>query len=162
MTWHNTPCPPTLAALSEACPHGWAEIQFNYHAGNATADPPQDADCSIWIRRLWGVDNSDEPALADLLDDLREPPMGVPATDFTLLARMVHFVEPCNTCGRQRAADDEGWWCWPNWGDGTDPPDDACPGAFPAGSRLEVCWGPDKALVYFLGHSPVYAGSASP
>ena len=26
MTWHNLPCAPTLAAFSEACPLGWAEV----------------------------------------------------------------------------------------------------------------------------------------
>ncbi len=52
MTWNNIPCAPTLAALADACPDGWAEIEFTYHAGNITADPPQDADCSISIRRL--------------------------------------------------------------------------------------------------------------
>lgn len=54
MTWHNTPCAPTLAAFSNACPHGWAEIRFTYYGGNPTADPPQDADCSNDVGRLWG------------------------------------------------------------------------------------------------------------
>jgi hypothetical protein len=157
MTWHNTPCAPTLAAFSEACPKGWAEIEFTCYAGNPTADPPQDADCSIQIRRLWGIENSDEPALADLLDDLREPPLAIPTVDFTLLARMVHRAGPCNTCGRTRKPDDS-WACAgddeENFGPGV------CPGMFPFESRLEVCWGPEHTPVYFLGHNPIYPGSA--
>jgi hypothetical protein len=52
MTWQNLPCAPTLPALFAACPHGWAEIEFTYQRGDPTADPPQDADCSLEVRRL--------------------------------------------------------------------------------------------------------------
>jgi len=158
MTWHNLPCAPTLAAFSEACPLGWAEVRFNYHAGNATSDPPMDADCSIWIGRCWGIEDSDLPALVDLLDDLREPPVGVPSTDFTLLARFAHGAGGCNTCGRTRKPDETSWACAGDdeeeYGPGV------CPGMFPFESRLEVCWGPEHTPVYFLGHNPIYPGSA--
>lgn len=40
MTWHNLPCPPTLPAMSTACPHGWEEIQIEVTPGKPTADPP--------------------------------------------------------------------------------------------------------------------------
>jgi len=156
MTWHNLPCAPTLAALSEACPHGWAEIRFTYHGGQSTADPPQDADCSIEVGRLWGVENNDEPALVDLLDDLREPPLGIPSVDFTLLARMVHRVGPCNTCGRVRAAGDDGWFCWPDWEAPAPEPDTRCVGAFIFETFLEACWGPESKPVYFVGETLAY------
>ena len=106
MTWQNLPCAPTLPALFAACPHGWAEIEFTYQAGNPTADPPQDADCSLEVRCLWGIENSDEPALVDLLEDLQEPPLGMPMRDCILLARMEHHIGPCNVCERERRPDE--------------------------------------------------------
>ena len=66
MTWHNTPCAPTLAAFSEACPLGWAELAFTYYGGNRSADPPQDADFTVAVARILGVDDSDLPGLIDV------------------------------------------------------------------------------------------------
>ncbi len=159
MTWHNTPCAPTLAALSEACPLGWAELAFAYHAGNRTADPPQDADCTVAVARIWGVDDSDLPGLVDVLDDLRgEPPIGVPSVDFTLLARFDHGAGPCNTCGRTRKPDEASWACAGDDEEEFGP--GVCGGVFLFESRLEVCWGPEHTPVYFLGHNPIYPRSA--
>jgi len=172
MTWQNLPCAPTLPALFAACPHGWAEIEFTYHAGNPTSDPPQDADCSIGFGRVWGIDHEDlrggpcrPPVLDhDVLLDLREPPLGVPHRDFVLLARVVHRAGPCNMCGRQRRADEEAWSCFSGtWTEGDD--DDllspSCPGAFPFEAVLETCWGDHGKPVVFVGAAPVYGVTAS-
>ena len=147
MTWQNLPCAPTLPALFAACPHGWAEIEFTYQRGNPTADPPEDADCSLEVRRLWGIENADEPALVDLLEDLGEPPLGIPHRDCILLARMEHHAGPCGICMRE--PDDE------------HRPSDPCPrgefgGEFTTDPRLTACWGVDGKPVVFVGATPVY------
>jgi hypothetical protein len=162
MTWQNLPCAPTLPALFAACPHGWAEIEFTYHAGNPTADPPQDADFSLEVRRLWGIENTDEPALVDLLDDLQEPPLGMPKSDCTLLARVVHSAGPCNTCGRQRGRDEAGWSCFSGtWTEGDESLlSPSCPGAFPFEPRLVACWGVDGKPVVYVGGVPIYGLAA--
>lgn len=140
MTWQNLPCSPTLPVLFAACPHGWAEIEFTYTSGRPTADPPQDADCSLEVRRLWGIENSDEPALVDLLEDLQEPPLGMPMRDCILLARMEHRAGACNMCGRQRGPDEQGWSCFTgDW----DAAPLSCPGAFPFEAVLRPAWGVD-------------------
>lgn len=162
MTWQNLPCAPTLPALFAACPHGWAEIEFTYTSGNPTADPPQDADCSIGFGRVWGVSHDDlrggsgrPPVLDhDVLLDLREPPLGVPHQDFALLARVVHRAGPCNMCGRQRRPEETGWFCYS--GDWTDDTVE-CPGAFPFEVKLETSWGVDSKPAVFVGATPVYA-----
>ena len=147
MTWQNLPCAPTLPALFAACPHGWAEIEFTYQRGNPTADPPQDADCSLEVRRLWGIENADEPALVDLLEDLGEPPLGMPHRDCILLARMEHHAGPCGTCMRE--PDDE------------HRPGDPCPrgecgGEFTTEPRLRACWGDRGKPVVFVGSAVAY------
>lgn len=166
MTWQNLPCAPTLPALFAACPHGWAEIEFTYQAGNPTADPPQDADCSIGFGRVWGVDHEDlrggpcrPPVLDhDVLLDLREPPLGVPHRDFVLLARVIHRAGPCNMCGRKRRPDEQGWSCFAgDW----DAEPLACPGTFPFECVLETCWGVDGKPVVFIGAMPIYGLAAA-
>ena len=153
MTWQNLPCAPTLPALFAACPHGWAEIEFTYHAGNPTADPPRDADSSLEVRRLWGIENTDEPALVDLLEDLQEPPLGMPHRDCILLARMEHHAGSCGTCMRE--PDDE------------HRPGDPCPrgecgGEFIIEPRLTACWGVDGKPVVYVGGAPVYKPHPDP
>jgi len=167
MTWQNLPCAPTLPALFAACPHGWAEIEFTYQAGNPTADPPQDADCSIGFGRVWGIDHEDlrggpcrPPVLDhDVLLDLCEPPLGVPHRDFVLLARVVHRAGPCNMCGRKRGPDEQGWSCFAgDW----DAEPLSCPGTFPFECTLETSWGVDGKPVMFVGATPVYKPHPDP
>jgi len=158
MTWQNLPCTPTLPALFAACPHGWAEIEFTYTSGRPTADPPQDADCSLEVRRLWGIENSDEPALVDLLEELREPPLGMPKRDCILLARMEHHARPCNMCGRQRRADESQWFCFAgDW----DAEPLSCPGTFALEVKLRASWGVDGKPAVFVGATPAYGLAAA-
>lgn len=160
MTWKNIPCSPTLPALFKACPNGWAEIEFTYSPGAPTADPPQDADVSIAVGRTRGIEWDDmlggpcrasyQDLLGALLDDLREPPLGVPSQDFVLLVRMVHGAGPCNTCGRERGPAETSWWCVQTQ------PDSAsdwvgCTGCFPFVPRLETNWGIDGKPVVCVG-----------
>lgn len=157
MTWQNLPCAPTLPALFAACPHGWAEIEFTYQAGNPTADPPQDADCSLEVRRLWGIENSDEPALVDLLEDLQEPPLGMPMRDCILLARMEHHIGPCNVCERERRPDEpqDQLDCVPEG-----QPGGVCWGKFTTVPRLRASWGVDGKPVVVIGTMPAYGLAA--
>ncbi len=169
MTWQNLPCAPTLPALFAACPHGWVEIEFTYQRGNPTADPPEDADCSIGFGRVWGIDHDDlcggpgRPTVLarEVVRDLQEQPLGMPrrGRDCTLLARVVHRAGPCNTCGRQRGPDEAQWSCFSGtWTEGEDDSllSPSCPGAFPFECALETCWGVDGKLVVFVGATPVY------
>lgn len=152
MTWQNLPCAPTLPALFAACPHGWAEIEFTYHAGNPTADPPQDADYSMEVRRLWGIENVDEPALVDLLEDLQEPPLGMPHRDCILLARMEHRAGPCGICMRGPEAESH---------PGAPCMRDGCMGEFTTEPRLRASWGVDGRPVVFVGTTAEYGLAAA-
>ena len=160
MTWQNLPCAPTLAAISAACPLGWIEVVFEFHAGNASTDPPQDADCTRRLGRVWGVDGSD---LGDLMDqhgevlaDLAEPPLGVPSTDFALLLRMEHVASPCNTCGRSRELGETRWLCFTPDDEDAAWPDEACTGSFPLALTLRVGWGVDGRPVLSTIPEPRY------
>ena len=156
MTWQNIPCPPAIAAISAVCPLGWVEVVFEFHPGNLASDPPQDADCSQRLGRVWGVDGSD---LDDIMDQhgrvLAETPPGTPSSDYVLLLRVEHVAAPCNTCGRTRSEDDTGWSC--TTPDGDKWPEDACTGVFPLAVTLCVGWGIDGQPVLSLLPVPRYA-----
>lgn len=149
MTWHNLPCAPTLPALFAACPQGWAEITMTGHAGNPTSDPPQDADTSIEVGRVYGVEDSDLYLVHDLARDIyRPPPRGI-AGDCTMLVRVSHGEHACFVCG-QAKGDDAGWTC-------SRP---GCDGTYMVPVRAELTWGPDKTIPHFIGEdAPVYVES---
>ena len=156
MPWNNLPCAPTLASL---CPDGWVEVEYTHHAGNPTADPPQDADVTIGWRRMWGVEDSnlDEMRTAIAGLDLVEPPIGLPSRDLTMLVRVEAGAGPCNTCGRRRVDSKEGWQC-SKVPDSEDWPDGACTGVFTYEVHAQTCWGPGNQPVYFDDGEPVYEG----
>jgi len=149
MTWKNLPCAPTLPALFAACPHGWAEINITSHPGNPTADPPQDADSSIEVGRVYGVEESDLYLAHDLAADLHgDPPHGLPS-DCTALVRFTYGKQACIECGKLKG-EDQDWIC-------SKP---GCSGPYMTPVKAELTWGPDKSIPHFIGEdAPEYIES---
>lgn len=138
--WHNLPCVPTLSALFAACPNGWAEITLTNHPGNPTADPPQDADSSVEIGRVYGVEHSDLYLLDDLAYELNgDPPIGLPR-DCTVLVRFSHGAPACMIC-KQTKAEGDSWTC-------SKP---GCDGVYMVPVKAELAWGRDETIPHFIG-----------
>ena len=152
MTWHNLPCLPTLPALFAACPHGWAELTLVSHAGNPTSDPPQDADNSVELGRVYGVEHSDLYLIDDLAYEISgDPPIGLPS-DCTVPVRFTHGASACMIC-KQVKADGDDWAC-------SKP---GCDGVYMVTVKSELTWGPDKAIPYFTSEdAPVYGQIGEP
>lgn len=149
MTWHNLPCAPNLPALFAACPHGWAEISITSHAGSPTSDPPQDADTSVEVGRIYGVEESDLHLAHDLASELcGEPAYGLPS-DCTVLARFTSGPQACIECGKLKG-DDADWNC-------SAP---GCGGMYMVPIKAELTWGPDKTIPHWIGEdAPEYVES---
>lgn len=155
MTWHNLPCPPTIPALLTACPHGFAELTVAHHAGNPTADPPQEADTSVEIDRLWGVDMPDIGLIEGLATAIVGGEVDMPRVDCTLLVRVDHGRDVCSECGRAKTDDDKDWRC-----DSREAY--ACDGVFVTPIEVSANWGPDGAVVYFEGDGPAKYEQVAP
>ena len=130
-TWHNIPCPPTLPAVSQACPDGWLEIYIEHHAPRSTsADYPQEGDIGIHLARVWGLDCDALGSLESLLTDLYRDELVAQIHDkATVLYRVVRGPA---TVTRVMMGDAEG-----------DIPE-------PATFTLDGFWGVDGKPVYTL------------
>lgn len=131
MTWHNLPCPPTLPAVSQACPDGWLEVYIEHHAPRSNgADYPQEGDTGIHLARVWGLDCDALGSLEGLLTDLYRDELVAQIPDkATVLYRVVRGPA---TVTRVMMGDAEG-----------DIPE-------PATFTLDGFWGVDGKPVYTL------------
>lgn len=163
MTWHNLPCPPTLAAIAAACPRGWIELAVTHHAGNSgfSGGDPQEPDTVIHDGRMWGIEKTDlgdvEHILRDLwMDgDLHTLAKGIPS-GATVLARIEEAPLVCNTCGANgnvrtmlcetAKGEVDGEWV-------------GCTGLLIIRLALVTTWGKGGQPVYWTGEgSPDYTG----
>jgi hypothetical protein len=72
MTWHNLPCPATLPAVSQLCPHGWLEV-FIEHVSRKSmpgGGDKQDAESIPHLARAWGLDGDAIDRIQEMLGDL--------------------------------------------------------------------------------------------
>lgn len=71
-TWHNIPCPPTLPAVSQACPDGWLEVYIEHHAPRSMpgGGDPQEGETTFALSRIWGLDCDAVERINHMLVDL--------------------------------------------------------------------------------------------
>jgi hypothetical protein len=168
MTWHNLPCPPTLAAIAAACPRGWIELDVTHYSGNSGVGggDPQEPDTTIHEGRLWGVDKTDiddvEKIMRELwMDgDLYELARGM-RSNGVLLARVEQAPLVCNTCGGP--CDAETMTCRKTPKDDAEPRAGDCWGLAILALCLVTTWGEGGKPVCWTGEGPPdYTGQQAP